>query len=270
MQSTSHANGRFVWFELMTTDPAAAIEFYGKVVGYTTESWGEGGGNYRMWKTPSGPTIGGIMELPQAARDMGAPPHWVGNLCVASVDEAVEKLKAHGGVVHHGPFDVPSIGRVAMVADAGGAGLALYQPEAMAPGHSEDHNVQGEISWVELCTSDMDQAWATYSDIGGWEKTDAMDMGPMGTYQMYGPQGKTIGGMMTKPPEMPFSAWLFYIWVDDLDAAIASAVANGGTLVHGPQEVPGGSRVANLIDPQGAHFALHGGRSAASNSNSAA
>ncbi|HNC99988.1 MAG TPA: VOC family protein, partial [Myxococcota bacterium] len=174
----------------------------------------------------------------------------------------VEKLKAHGGAVYQGPFDVPSIGRVAIVADASGASFALYQPESQAPGHSDDQSAQGEVSWVELCSGDVDKAWELYADIGGWEKTEAMDMGPMGTYQMYGPKGKTIGGMMPKPEQMPVSAWNFYIWVDDLDAAVAAAVANGGTLMHGPHEVPGGSRVANLIDPQGAFFSLHGGAKA--------
>lgn len=257
MQVVNDATGRFVWFELMTTDVEAAIAFYGKVVGWTTESWGSEGG-YRMWKTAAGPHMGGVMTLPEEAKAMGAPPHWMGNLCVASVDTAVEQVKSLGGAVYQGPFDIPQIGRVAIVADPAGASLALYQPEGQAPGHSEEPR-PGEVSWCELASSDVDAAWNFYATIGGWQKTEAMDMGPMGTYQMYGPAtGGTIGGMMTKPEQMPVSAWQYYFYVENLDTAIATAVENGGTLLHGPQEVPGGSRVANLLDPQGACFALHG------------
>jgi predicted enzyme related to lactoylglutathione lyase len=85
-----------------------------------------------------------------------------------------------------------------------------------------------------------------------------MDMGPMGTYQLWGLGEQHQGGMMLRPPEMPVSAWLYYVQVDSVQATIDAALAAGGSLVHGPHPVPGGN-VAVLIDPQGGHFAVHGG-----------
>ena len=51
--------------------------------------------------------------------------------------------------------------------------------------------------------------------------------------------------------------WLHYTQVADLDAAVERAKSKGGKLLHGPMEVPGGARIAQMMDPQGAAFALH-------------
>lgn len=258
MQAISSGRGRFVWFELMTTDIPAAIAFYTKVVGWETEAFTiPGMPPYTMWKVPGGAPIGGVFTLPEQAAAMGAPPNWMGNICVEDVDASVAKLQTLGGQVHQPAFDVPGVGRVAIVADPTGATFALFQPSENAPGH-DGAAVPGEVSWVELYTTDTEAAWAFYSELLGWKKTDAMEMGPgEGTYQMFGrAEGGAMGGMMKSP--MPMSMWGFYFYVTDLDAAMATAAANGGTLVHGPIPIPGGDRVAMLTDPQGAHYSLHG------------
>lgn len=259
MRPLSAAKGRFVWFELMTSDPAAAISFYSKVVGWETESWGPETG-YTMWKVPGGLTIGGVMALQEEAKAMGARPSWLGNLCVESVDAALAALAAHGGQVYKPAFDVPGVGRVAIVGDCCGAVFALYQPEGQAPGH-DGMAVHGEVSWSELATDDPEKAMALYSAVAGWSAGDSMDMGPEGRYQMFGVSADregTVGGMFKRPPMIPVSMWTYYIYVADLDAAIAAATANGGQVLHGPMPIPGGDRVVNLMDPQGAPFALHG------------
>ncbi len=256
MQPVSEAKSLFVWHELMTTDIPAAISFYTKVVGWEIEASTDVPG-YQMWKVPGKTTVGGVFDLPEDAKKMGAIPNWMGNICVEDIDASVTKLQALGGQVYKAAFDIPNIGRVAIAADPTGASFALYQPSGSAPGHSGRGGV-GEFSWCELSTSDPEAAWAFYSELLGWKKTDAMDMGPMGTYQMYsGPSGGTIGGMMRRPPEMPVSAWGFYVSVSNMDGAIETAIGRGAKLLHGPADVPGGDVIANLIDPQGAFFSLH-------------
>jgi len=81
-------------------------------------------------------------------------------------------------------------------------------------------------------------------------------MGPMGTYQLFNSGPDQMGGMMTKPAEVPMPFWLFYFNVPALDAAIARAVARGAKMLIEPMEVPGGGFVVQAIDPQGAMFAL--------------
>jgi predicted enzyme related to lactoylglutathione lyase len=85
-----------------------------------------------------------------------------------------------------------------------------------------------------------------------------MDMGPeMGTYQMFGRGGGIPNGGIMKPQPGAPAAWMPYALVKDAKAAAAAATANGGQIVNGPMEVPGGDWIAVGIDPQGAMFAVH-------------
>jgi predicted enzyme related to lactoylglutathione lyase len=87
-----------------------------------------------------------------------------------------------------------------------------------------------------------------------------MDMGAMGTYQIFSADGQMIGGMFTKPPAVPAPFWLYYFVVDAIDAAIERVKAGGGQILNGPMEVPGGDWIIQGRDPQGAMFALVGKR----------
>jgi predicted enzyme related to lactoylglutathione lyase len=100
---------------------------------------------------------------------------------------------------------------------------------------------------------------AFYSELLGWQKTEEMDMGEdQGVYQMFGPdKDTTLGGMMKRPAEMPVSAWTYYANVADADLAAVTIKANGGTIIHGPTEVPGGGRIVMYKDPQGTMAAVY-------------
>jgi predicted enzyme related to lactoylglutathione lyase len=67
------------------------------------------------------------------------------------------------------------------------------------------------------------------------------------------------GGMMNKPPQMANVPpnWQIYFRVADVHAAVERIKANGGQILNGPMEVPGGDWVVNAADPQGAAFGLH-------------
>jgi predicted enzyme related to lactoylglutathione lyase len=109
-----------------------------------------------------------------------------------------------------------------------------------------------------VMAGDQEAAFRFYSQLFGWEKTDAVSS-PMGLYQMYGKGGRSFGGMMTRPKDFPAPPrWLYYVRVDELDAVLERVKKDGGKVMHGPMEVPGGDRVAQCMDPQGAAFALHG------------
>ena len=249
----SDYRGRFLWYELLTTDPDAAIAFYGDVVGWGTEPFGAGAPPYTMWMSAAGP-VGGVMKLPAEAA--GAPPHWMAYIGTPDLDATVARARELGGNVIWGPMDIPEVGRVAGLTDPQGAMFAVYTPANEPPPASA--NTHGSFSWHELATSDWEAAWAFYSELFGWEKTDAMDMGEGNMYQMYGRTGGApLGGMFNRPPEMPVSAWLLYAMVPDTGAAADIVSASGGQVLNGPMEVPGGDMIAQCMDPQGAAFAVH-------------
>ena len=114
----------------------------------------------------------------------------------------------------------------------------------------------GHFSWHELFAGELAGAFAFYADIFGWTRDQAIDMGPMGTYQLFATGGAATGGMMTKMPAMPSPFWLYYVNVDAIDAAVARVNKAGGSIVNGPHEVPGGSWIVQCLDPQRAMFAL--------------
>jgi predicted enzyme related to lactoylglutathione lyase len=249
--------GRFVWYELLTTDPKQAIAFYSDVAGWKTQPFGTG--DYTMWVGSQGP-LGGVTALPDEAKQMGAGPYWQANVEVANVDETVAKVKQLGGKVFV-TEDIPDVGRFAVIADPQGAVISVFTPK----GDMQSHDIakSGEFSWNELYTTDHEAAFAFYHQIAGWERLGEFDMGPMGKYLLWGRGGKQLGGMMTKPKDMKTPdgrevppSWLYYITMEDFDAAFARAKAKNARVLNGPMEVPGGQRIVQLMDPQGAAFAL--------------
>jgi predicted enzyme related to lactoylglutathione lyase len=250
-------SGDLVWYELLTSDPKAAIAFYTEVVGWKPEAWGTA--EYTMWTAAQGP-LGGVTLLPEMAKKMGAPPYWQANISVDDLDATLDKVKQLGGKIYV-TEDVPEVGRLAVIADPQGAVIALVEPKTPMAAH--DRTKPGEFSWHELYTTDHEAAFAFYQQIAGWERLGEFDMGPMGKYLLWGRGGQQLGGMMTKPQgmkapdgrEVP-TAWMFYVTTADLDAALARATAGGARVLNGPMPVPGGQRIVQLLDPQGAVFAL--------------
>lgn len=253
--------GRFVWYELLTTDPAGAQDFYPAVTGWVTQVW-EGGQEdkppYTMW-TAGGAPMGGLWELPEEARDQGAPPHWMGYVGVDDVDVKVERARELGARVLAEAQDVPDVGRFAILMDPQGAPFAVYRPHPDSQ-QTEPVSPDGRVSWHELATTDHESAWSFYNDLFGWQRVDSHDMGDGWMYEIFGHEGDELptGGMFTKNDDMPGPpAWLYYVHVADLDGALEAVRQNGGQILNGPMEVPGGDRVAQCMDPQGAMFALH-------------
>ena len=246
---------RFVWYELMTSDPAAARAFYGQVVGWQMSDSGMPGMDYTLLSVGDR-HVAGLMALPAEACAAGVPPNWSGYLAVDDVDAQAAAVAQAGGQLLRPAEDIPGVGRFAVVADPAGAAFCLFKDNNAGEMAPLPPGTPGGVDWHELMGGPLDAAWAFYGPLLGWEKSDAIDMGPMGSYQMFKAGDAVIGGMMAKPPEMPVAAWNYYIAVDAIDAAAARVQAGGGRVINGPMEVPGGSWVLNAVDPQGAHFSL--------------
>ena len=251
--------GRFVWYELITTDTEAAQSFYADVVGWDMGQVSMPGTTYTLFSVGDTP-VGGLMELPNDARDMGTKPHWIGYLGVDDVDATNDRIVQLGGAVHVPPTDIPNVGRFSIVADPQMATLALM--EWLQPGQERhvEPDTLGRVGWHELLAVDWKKAFAFYGELFGWQKAEAF-VGARGTYQRFSAGGQTIGGMVTKPPQMPLPFWLYYFKIGDIDGAAKRVKIGGGQIINGPVEVPGGSWIIHCTDPQGAMFALVGTRS---------
>ncbi len=247
--------GRHVWSELMTTDTTAAETFYDNVIGWTSEAFPHSPNPYTQFKRPGGAGAAGLMERPAG---MNMPPFWSMYIAVPDLGDAVAHARRLGGSELSGIIEVPTIGRMQMLKDPQGAPFYVIQPEPRDNTPDRDPDV-GEASWIELTTTDAAAAMRFYQEVFGWQPTEAMDMGDMGIYQMFNRGARMIGGMMNQPKAMGSvpPAWGIYFLVSDIDAAVDRIKANGGTITNGPMEVPGGDRIVNAQDPQGAGFSLH-------------
>jgi predicted enzyme related to lactoylglutathione lyase len=256
----SDDHGRFIWYELITTDPEAAKRFYGEVVGWTYDDMTNGGMTYSIAKAGAD-GVGGIMLIPEEAKAMGAPPHWSSYVCVDDCDAAADKIKGLGGQVLRAPDDIPDIGRFAVVADPHGAVFEIMKPLPMDPPRAKTPaGTPGHTDWHELYAGDLEPAYQFYSTMFGWKKDEDHDMGPMGVYRLFSNQDGQVGGMMKKPEQVPRPAWLYYFQVGPIDPAAERVKTAGGQIVNGPMEVPGGDWIIQAVDPQGAMFALVGKR----------
>ena len=250
----SENHGRFIWCELMTPDTAGGKAFYGDVVGWTSVDMAGPDGPYTRFET-DGYGVGGMMRLSDAHTAGNVPPNWTGYICSDDVDADAEKARRLGGSIMGAPWDIPGIGRVAIIADPSGAVFAMMTP-APTERPTPPEGTQGLVGWNELMGDEPAAALRFYGEMFGWQAGEGHDMGPMGVYQLFRNQDGEVGGMMKRPPHMPVSAWNYYYTVPDIQAAAARVKAGGGQVLNGPMEVPGGDWVLNGQDPQGAMFSL--------------
>lgn len=254
----SDIHGRFIWYELMTPDTAGARDFYGKVVGWQGQEMSMPDGTYTVLQA-DGDGVAGMMALTPEAKSQGVPPNWTGYVAVDDVDAAATKAASLGGSVLRPPQDIPGVGRFAIIADPGGAVLAIMTPvPPEQPRPEAPRGTPGHASWHELSAGDLDKASSFYGDMFGWRKDSDMDMGPAGPYRLFANQDGRIGGMMGKPEQVPAPSWLYYFQVGDIDAAADRVKAEGGQILNGPMEVPEDEWIIQAQDPQGAMFALVG------------
>ncbi len=176
-------------------------------------------------------------------------------ISVSDADATVAKAKANGGTVVVEPMDVMTAGRMAFVTDPSGATIGLWQ--ARDHKGAELANEAGAFGWSEIQTRDVEKAKTFYSAVFGWKPTAFQ--GGMGEYTVFENDGRGIAGAMTMPDMVPAEVppyWLTYFVVDDTDAAVATASAQGGAVLAPAMDVPTVGRIAVLADPSGAAFAV--------------
>lgn len=268
--SETSIRGRFVWHELMTTDPRDAARFFGKVIGWKAKPWDQQSW-YSMWTMGRGPSRGGLMALPDEAKAGGTPPMWVTYIATPDVDETALQAAQYGGRVLRQPAEIPTVGRFALIADPQGAMFAAFTPNQPSQPEKPGPVDLGDFSWHELMTTDWESAFRFYQRVFGWEATDSFSDPAIGTYQMYGRNGRTLGGMFNVPAGNGAGpAWVPYIRVPDARKTAAAISKAGGTVINGPMEVPGGDWIAQAVDPQGVTFAVHSLKPAAAKKKRAA
>jgi uncharacterized protein len=239
---------RPVWMDLGTRNMEASKRFYSELFGWTTsESPDPDLGGYTVYQL-DGKAVGGVMDL----GDNPAPNSWLPYIGVSDVRATVDAVKAAGGEVLVEPMDVKTHGSMAVIRDAAGAAIGLWQP-----GDNPGWDVHGQalsVCWNELHTDETEAAKRFYGEVFGWvAKTQTFPGGEYTTFSRDGGDDFAgMGGLMGAP----VAHWLTYIAVDDCDATAAKAKELGATVLTEPADIPEVGRFAVLIDPEQAAFAV--------------
>jgi predicted enzyme related to lactoylglutathione lyase len=250
----SKLHGTFAWYELWTTNAAAAQNFYRSVIGWDTRTSGHSDAAYTMLLAGQVP-VAGMATLPAGMIAQGARSSWVGYVSVTDVDASTAEVKALGGAIYRMPADVAGIGRYSLVADPQGAYIVLFKGLTEIAPPVIPRSAAGYGGWRELSAVDRDGALGFYQKLFGWTKVDTQDLTSAGT-QLFAVAGTTIGDIRTKPANVPLTTWTYFFQVERLSAAMSRVQAVGGTIVGMPTQMHDGSWSVQALDPQGATFAL--------------
>ena len=260
----ANPDGTPIWFELTSSDQDKAQAFYEQVAGWTidTSPFAEHGG-YRLANAPDGDGVAGIMKPPPG---MAGVPGWAVHFAADDVDAMAKQVTALGGQVHAGPMDIPHVGRFATVADPQGVTFQIMRGDSPQDSQAFRQALPGSTGtlghgvWIELATPDPDGALDFYGRLFGWAEQGAMPMGAMGHYTFIGAGDARPGAIMSSATTSAPARWNWYVHVPDIDAAIATATAKGGTLMQGPDQIPGGDHSAKLTDAEGHQIGVVGPR----------
>lgn len=245
--------GAPIWVDLMSSDTDRSRAFYGELFGWTSEDAGEEFGHYINFFKDGAGLAGGMAKT----ADMGPMPDvWSVYLASDDAEKTTEAAVAEGGQVLVPAMAVRDLGTMAVVQDAGGAAIGIWQAgthkgfELMAE--------PGTPSWFELHTRDYDASVAFYRDVFKWDIHTAGDE-PGFRYTTFGKDEQARAGIMDATSFLPDGVpahWSVYFATENADASLAKAVELGGSIVMGAEDTPYG-RLATAADPTGAIFKLH-------------
>jgi predicted enzyme related to lactoylglutathione lyase len=244
-----HTPGRFVWGDLVTSDVAAAADFYGKVFGWTFETYG--GDDDRDTYTlalADGLPIGGMVFDQRAMKGKTPSARWIGLISVADVKASTAAVTASGGKVVYAPVMLGERGETAVFKDPEGVLFGVVNSKSGdPPDYAGDVN---EWYWIDLWTADVEKAASFYRAIVGYETLPVADDGPRsGLHLLSG--GYARAGIMQKNSGKSSATWLPYIRVADAQVSAAAARAAGGKVLLEPLAM-NRATVAIIADPTGA------------------
>ncbi len=246
------APGRFVWVELLTLDVGTAAEFYGKVFGWTFQTFGPKDDLKTYTLVLSGETpIGGMVYVLPKQPEKYPTSRWVGFISVDDVAATSALVEKQGGKVLVSPRQVGDRGTEALLMDPEGGMFGIIRS---ATGDPEDY-LAGDDQWLwaELWAGDAAKMAAFYQGIGPYELHDGAAKGEGAGFQLWS-GGFARAGILPKSGSVP-TTWLPYVRVKNVADTVARASAAGGKIYTPPTRMHGTS-MAVIVDPTGAPFAV--------------
>ena len=243
-ESGAELPGKVVWHDLVTPDLARSRAFYGDLFGWSFESVSNG---YTLVRN-HGQLVAGMASLDDKSR----ASHWLPLVSVPDVDRAVQLTTERGGRSILAPFELPSRGRVALVADPQGAAFGVVRSSGGDP--ADRKPTVGEWIWHEVWTDDVAASGRFYAELAGYTPKQREVFGTLYTYLVQGDHPRV--GLVRKPDPEIGNTWVTYLRVADVASTAARAEALGGTLLMEPRADVRNGTAAIVADPDGAGFII--------------
>lgn len=246
--------GTFSWFSLMTKNPQAATDFYKTLFGWITTDYEIPGVGISTLYQKGDLVFGNPVPL---ENNIPYPSHWISYLAIEDVDEACKRAESLGGKTCVPAFDIPTIGRTAILNDPVGTAFHIFTPENKEEDMKKTGDKPGNVCWMELMLDDPTQAIPFYTEMFNWKVSGPENMG---TGDYYGAEicGEQAAGFFKRPdhvPEMP-PVWMPYIATENIDRSNQVAQDSNGKLILPKMEIPKTGFFSMIEDPSGAHFYL--------------
>lgn len=247
--TNQYTPGRWVWGDLVTSDVATAADFYGKVFGWTYETYG--GADDRDTYTlvlADGLPIGGMVFDQRALKDKVPSARWIALVSVPDVRAAAAAVEAQGGKVIVAPRALGERGETAVFQDPEGVPFGAVRSK-----HGDPADFTGDLNewaWLDLWTDDVARATRFYQAVVGYEVHPVQfDTLRSGAHLVSGSYARA--GVMQKHDPRVSSIWLPYVRVADVKVTADKARAAGGKVLREPVSL-GRAVVAVIADPTGA------------------
>ncbi|MFN3197215.1 MAG: VOC family protein [Bradymonadia bacterium] len=253
MKMDKYTHGTFSWIDLAALDLDGAKAFYSELFGWSAQDVpAPNGSTYTMF-LKDGDTVAAAYSLPEEMRAPGVPAFWCNYVSVDEIGPVLARAEAAGGQVKMPACEIGSSGQMAALTDPSGAPVFLWQPGEHIG--ATRVNEPGCLTWNELATRDVPGSLEFYNKVFGW--TAEVEEGPM-AYTTVKNGERANGGVISIDPswgEVP-PHWVPYICVENCEESVARAEAMGAKIVVPTMEAEGVGFFAQILDPQGAHFAL--------------
>ena len=236
----------------MTRDVNSATQFYQQLLGWSTTEYDIPGHGKSAIFVAAGMNFGNPVDLDDNPR---VPSHWISYIAVNDVEQSCEQAIKLGGKVCVPAFDIPSIGRTAVISDPVGSAFHVFTPDDKAEDMNMTGNEPGQICWLELMVDDPSKVIPFYRDLFGWKIAEPMSMNG-GEYHSIEICGNKIAGVMKRPPQAPAMppAWMPYMAVESVDETVKRVAGLDGKVVMPKAEIQDTGYFSLIEDPTGAHF----------------
>jgi len=239
--------GKFVWFELVTDDLAAASRFYEAVFGWRFRAVAGAPASYHLIENEAGARVAGtFVHTPRQAGARSA--RWLTLISVTDVPAAARYATGNGGSVVAAPTRLGDRGVHALLRDAEGAMFGVLSSDRGDP--ADTPVADGDFFWVDLFAREPERAAQFYAGLAGYE-ISARETSLGGSRLVLQSQGYARGGVVPMPTGLEQPGWLPYVLVDDVAGILEKATAAGAKVLVKPRPGLLDGNLAVIADPQG-------------------